>query len=442
MKKILSLFLGLSVVITCLTGCNFSILNPNDPVTLTMWHNYGGEMQEMMDLLIDEFNATIGKEKGININVTAISSSSDLNNSLSMIVNGDPGAPDMPDIFTGYPKVAMQFQEKGMLANFDDLFTEKELSEYVDAFIEEGRLSDGSLYVFPIAKSTEVLYVNQTLFDEFSAATGADPQLLSTMEGIAKLSQMYYEWSGGKQFFTSDSWFNLAEVGMVQLGDSLLDDNCDLNLNNDSYRHIFDTVYAPATEGGFAIYDGYSSDLSKTGDIVCSLGSSAGILFYGNSITYADGTVRDVEYNILPYPVFENGEKWALQRGGGLMVAKTDARKEEAAAEFIYWLTSSEQNMKFISQTGYLPVTKQAFETELTTHLESVSDERIYKMLSSVLSMYEEYTFFSAPNHPNLDESNDTYDAAFTAILNQGIEAAREGNSISADEAFAKLTEQ
>lgn len=442
MKKILSLFLCLSVVITCLTGCNFSTLNPNDPVTLTMWHNYGGEMQEMMDLLIDEFNATIGKEKGININVTVISSSSDLNNSLSMIVNGDPGAPDMPDIFTGYPKVAMQFQEKGMLANFDDLFTEKKLSEYVDAFIEEGRLSDGGLYVFPIAKSTEVLYVNQTLFDEFSAATGADPQLLSTTEGIAKLSQMYYEWSGGKQFFTSDSWFNLAEVGMIQLGDRLLDDNCNLNLTNDSYRHIFDTVYTPATEGGFAVYDGYSSDLSKTGDIVCSLGSSAGILFYGNSITYADGTVRDVEYNILPYPVFENGEKWALQRGGGLMVAKTDARKEEAAAEFIYWLTSPEQNMKFISQTGYLPVTKQAFETELTTHLESVSDERIYKMLSSVLSMYDEYTFFSAPNHPNLDESNDTYDAAFIEILNKGIEAAGEGNSISADEAFAKLTEQ
>ena len=225
---------------------------------------------------------------------------------------------------------------------------------------------------------------------------------------------------------------------MIQLGDRLLDDNCNLNLTNDSYRHIFDTVYTPATEGGFAVYDGYSSDLSKTGDIVCSLGSSAGILFYGNSITYADGTVRDVEYNILPYPVFENGEKWALQRGGGLMVAKTDARKEEAAAEFIYWLTSPEQNMKFISQTGYLPVTKQAFETELTTHLESVSDERIYKMLSSVLSMYDEYTFFSAPNHPNLDESNDTYDAAFIEILNKGIEAAGEGNSISADEAFAK----
>ena len=63
MKKFISLLLCLSVLIAGITGCN-NKLNPNNPVTLTMWHNYGGEMQQMMDLLIDEFNATIGKEKG------------------------------------------------------------------------------------------------------------------------------------------------------------------------------------------------------------------------------------------------------------------------------------------------------------------------------------------------------------------------------------------
>lgn len=104
-----------------------------------MWHNYGGEKQETIDVLIDQFNSTVGKEKGIIINVTAISSSSELNKSLDMIANGDPGAPDMPDIFTGYPKVVIQFQEKGILANFDDYFTEDELKEYVDAFVSERR---------------------------------------------------------------------------------------------------------------------------------------------------------------------------------------------------------------------------------------------------------------------------------------------------------------
>ena len=172
MKKLTVLFLCLTMLCGILPGCSGSVLDPQAPVTLTMWHNYGGDMQETMDALIDEFNSTVGKEKGIIINVTAISSSSELNKSLDMIANGDPGAPDMPDIFTGYPKVAIQFQEKGMLVNFNDYFTEEELSAYVEDFVAEGKLSDGGLYVFPIAKSTEVLYVNQTLFDRFSAATG------------------------------------------------------------------------------------------------------------------------------------------------------------------------------------------------------------------------------------------------------------------------------
>ena len=418
MKKAIALLLALVFLLGCLSGCgNSSPLDPKEPVTLTMWHNYGGDMQQAMDYLIDQFNSTVGKEQGIVIDVTAISSSSELNKSLAMIVNGDPGAPEMPDIFTGYPKLAIQFWEKGLLTNLDNYFTADELSAYVEAFVEEGRLSDGGLYVFPIAKSTEVLYVNQTLFDRFAEATGASADMLSTFEGIAELSGMYYEWSG-KQFYAADSWFNFAEVGMAQLGDSIFDGEA-LSLESDNFAHIFETVYAPAVEGGIAIYDGYSSDLSKTGDLVCSTGSSAGILFYGDSITYADGTVESVEYSILPYPVFENGTKAALQRGGGLMVAKSEEKKEYAASVFIKWLTASEQNMNFVANTGYLPVTKQAFEQDLGTHMDTVEDPRIKKMLTSVLAMYEDYTFFTAPTYASFDSDSDAFEERFKEVLTE-----------------------
>ena len=417
MKKAIALLLTLVFLLGCLSGCGTtSPLNPKEPVTLTMWHNYGGDMQQAMDYLIDQFNSTVGKEQGIVIDVTAISSSSELNKSLTMIVNGDPGAPDMPDIFTGYPKLAIQFWEKGLLTDLDNYFTEDELSAYVEAFVEEGRLSDGGLYVFPIAKSTEVLYVNQTLFDRFADSTGASADMLSTFEGIAELSQMYYEWSGGKQFYAADSWFNFVEVGMAQLGGSIFEGEA-LSLDGDGFAHIFETVYAPAVEGGIAIYDGYSSDLSKTGDLVCSTGSSAGILFYGDTITYADGTVENVEYSILPYPVFENGTKTALQRGGGLMVAKSEEKKEYAAGVFIKWLTAPEQNMSFVANTGYLPVTRQAFENELSTHMDTVEDPRIRKMLTSVLAMYEDYSFFTAPTYANFDSDSDAFEESFKDLL-------------------------
>lgn len=450
MRKFLSLFCAVFLLLPlCLTGCDSqkSPLDPNNPVTLTMWHNYGGDMQETMDLLIEEFNDTVGRDKGIFIEVTAVASSADLNKSLTMIADDAPGAPDCPDIFTGYPMIGVQLQESGKLAKLDEYFTEDELSGYVDEFIAEGRFSDG-LYVFPIAKSTEILYLNQTLFDEFAAATGASAEQLSTFEGLAELSRQYYEWTDGqtpgtegdgKAFFASDSWFNVAEVGMEQLGGSIFDENNALSLDNDIYEKVFNTFFDVTSQGGIAIYDGYSSDLSKTGDIVCSTGSSAGILFYGDTITYPDATVKQVEYSILPYPVFENGEKLALQRGGGLMVAKTDEKKEYAAAEFIKWLTASEQNMRFIDKTGYLPVTKQAFETDLTPRLETVEDARIKKMLTAVLSMYDEYEFFTAPTFSEFDALSSGYAEDYYNLMQKYRTTYQNGETVSAADALAEL---
>ena len=435
--------LCLALLMLVLTGCNsVDKLNPRDPVTLTMWHNYGGDMQQTMDLLIDEFNATAGKEKGITINVTAISSSSDLNRTLEMIANGDPGAPDMPDIFTGYPKVAAWFIEKDKLLPLDKYFTEEELSQYIGAFVQEGRLADGNLYVFPVAKSTEVLYLNQTLFDEFAGATGADVEMLATFEGLAQLSRMYYEWSGGKHFFAADAWFNLAAAGMTQLGAEWYDESGNLMLDSDAFRHVFETLYVPASEGGFALYDGYSSDLSKTGDIICSTGSSAGILFYGDTITYEDGTVKDVEYSILPYPVFEGGQSWAIQRGGGLMVSKTSEKRALAATEFIKWLTAPEQNMRFIASTGYLPVTKLAFEEELPGQLESMQDARIKKMLTTVLTMYGEYDFFTMPNLPELESASDRCEQNMMLMFRRGREACLSDAPITVAEALDDMLVQ
>ena len=435
---------------TTVSGCSTAKKpTAKNPVTLNMWHNYGGDMQQTMDLLIDEFNSTYGKEQGIIINVSAIASSQELNKSLAMIVKDDPGAPPMPDICTAYPKVAIAFQQKDKLANLDEYFTKEQLADYVSAFIEEGRFSNG-LYVFPMAKSTEILYLNQTLFDRFAAETGAKEEQLATMEGLCRLSRQYYNWTDektpdipndGKQFFAADSWFNVAQVGARQLGDSIFDDTNKLMLTSNSYNHIFQTLYPAAVEGGMAVYDGYSSDLSKTGDLVCSTGSSAGILFYGDTITYSDNRVESVEYSILPYPVFEGGEKIAIQRGGGFMVAKSDKKKENAAAQFLKWLTAPSHNMRFIASTGYLPVTKKAFEQDMKSHMETVEDARIKKMLIAVNSMYESYSFFTPPIFEEYDSISKGYEKKVKELMTAERERVLEGGEPSAEDAQNCLTQ-
>lgn len=441
MKKYWMWFIAAAATLAlALSGCGNSTdtpLNPREPVTLTMWHNFGGTMQETMDTLIDEFNSTVGKEQGIIINVTAISSSAELQKTLNMIAAGDPGAPEMPHITTAYPKTAILFQQKGMLTNLEHYFTEDDLSGYLPSFVDEGRFEDG-LYVFPIAKSTEILYLNQTLFDRFSAGTGVKIDCFNTFEGLADAAQKYHDWTDaqtpdipgdGKAFFAADSWLNLAQAGMIQLGGSLFEKE-ELNLENKNYTHIWNTICPPILTGAFSIYDGYSSDLSKTGDLVCSTGSSAGILFYGDTITYKDGTVEPVEYSIMPFPVFEGGGKHAIQRGNGMMVAKSDEAHEYASTEFLRWFTEPEQNMRFISSTGYLPVTQDAFENRMDAEISQVNDYRIKKMLVAVTEMYQNYDFFVAPTFEAFDSIGSAYEKDFKAFM-----AGQQEQWLAADDA-------
>ena len=99
-RKVLFLF-TFFLIFSLLSACQGdTLLDPKNPVTLTMWHNYGGQMRYTMDEMIDEFNGTIGAEKGIIVNVTSISGSATLHEKLTMAANNDPGAPELPDILS------------------------------------------------------------------------------------------------------------------------------------------------------------------------------------------------------------------------------------------------------------------------------------------------------------------------------------------------------
>lgn len=446
-KRTIPLFFMLLPIFLVL-GCDSVELNPKSPVTITMWHNYGGQMQSVMDELIDEFNSTIGRKKGIIISITSISASKDIQEKLFMIAAGDPGAPEMPDIVTAYPKTALILWEQGLLAPLDEQFTTKELDAYLPQFIKEGRLSDGKLYVFPIAKSTEVLFVNQTLFNRFSAATGVNLDSLASFEGIAEAAVKYYEWTDsltpnkkndGKTFFTADSWFNIAQVGIVQLdGEFVCPDY--LNVSLDLFRRIWDISVLPALAGSYAVTDGYSSDLSKTGEIVCSTGSTAGILFYGDSITYPDNTTEATTYTILPYPVFRGGKKLALQRGGGLCVRRSSLKKEYAAALFLKWFTQPEQNMRFVFSTGYLPVTKEAFEKNMKQEIYTAKTPNLQKLLEAAIHMYEEYAFLVPPNYEQFDRLSKEYEIKLKQLMLEGRKSVIQDNktpSIVSEELYS-----
>ena len=287
-----------AMFIFTLTGCGSkSPLDPKNPVSLTVWHYYNGSQQAAFDALVEEFNDTVGREEGIYIQSYSQGSVSDLESAVRDSIGGKVGADTMPDIFSSYADTAYEVEQAGALANLSDYLSQEELDIYVDSYIEEGCIAaDGSLRIFPTAKSTEIMMVNLTDWEPFAAATGASLESLATMEGVAATAQAYYEWTDsltpdvledGKAFYGRDAMANYFVIGMQQLGVEIFQvENGEITLNvpKEELHRLWENYYVPMVRGYFGAYGSFRSDDVKTGDILAYTGSTTSAMYFPDQI--------------------------------------------------------------------------------------------------------------------------------------------------------------
>lgn len=360
-----------------LAGCGEkSPLDPKNPVTLTVWHYYNGSQQSAFDALVEEFNDTVGREKGIYVEGFSQGSVSDLEAAVRASISGEVGADSMPDIFSSYADTAYEIEQSGALANLSEYFSEEELERYVDSYIEEGRIaSDGTLRIFPVAKSTEIMMLNKTDWEPFANDTGASLDALATIEGVAATAKAYYEWTDaqtpdipgdGKAFYGRDAVANYFIIGMQQLGVEIFqveNGKIKLNVPKEELRRLWDNYYVPMVKGYFGAYGSFRSDDVKTGELLAYTGSTTSAMYFPNQVEQDDSTYA-IDYIILEAPIFEGGQRCAVQQGAGMVVSKSDGQHEYAAVEFLKWFTQADNNLQFGSVSGYLPVLKEANSIE------------------------------------------------------------------------------
>ena len=216
-KRITALALCALMLLGLLSGCGEkTTLDKKKPVTLNFWHVYGEQSGSPMDELVDEFNRTVGAEKGVRVTVTATSSASQIGAFLLQAQKGAPEMPEMPDVFTCHIGDALALGAENLL-DWNSLFTEDEREEFVSGFLADGT-ADGKLLVFPMSKSTHVLMLNGSAFDRFSAATGAQYSDLTTWEGFYQTAGAFYDYSGGKTFCALDYPLRAVELRTMEQG--------------------------------------------------------------------------------------------------------------------------------------------------------------------------------------------------------------------------------
>lgn len=389
MKRLFSISLAALLLVCSLAGCGEKpLLDPDEPVTLTLWHIYGEQADAPMNRLVEEFNATVGQEKGILVKVTNVTNTYSIREELLGAMSGKPDVPDIPDLFTLHANIAVDVGLEN-LVDWNTCFSEEELADYVPEFIADGTI-DGKLAVFPLSKSTYALFINGSQFDRFSADTGVTYEDLSTWEGFFDAAARYYEWSDGTPFCAFDYLIRHVEFDVMSKdGDLEYTEDGWYDFQDQSLKDSWLKFALPMVQGHIAVADLYASTHVAAGEALSGISSTAGIAYYGDTVTYPDNTSEPMDLKVLPLPKTGDGEQFMPMSGVGLCAYQTTEQKAEASAIFTRWLTEGERNLDFVVETGYMPVSNGAFAAIETYDF---PDEVSASLFDAIRVMREEYT--------------------------------------------------
>lgn len=475
MKRFKHLSAILAIILTAsLTACgepssdeqstsqnNIPEIDKAEPVTVTVWHYYNGVQQMNFDNEVAEFNRTVGHDKGIVVEAFSKGSVSELADSVIASVKKSAGAENPPDIFATYAETAYTVDKLTELVDISKYFTEDtgELDEYVDAYIDEGRFSgDGSVKIFPTAKSTEIMILNTTDWKDFAESENVTVDDLKTWESLAEVAEKYYNYTDsltpdiandGKAFFGRDSVANYMIVGAKQLGAEFvyLDDsgNPVLTVDRDVVRKLWDNYYVPYVKGCYTMQGRYRSDDVKLGKSIAIICSTTGTAYYPTEVTIDDDYSYPIENIVMPLPDFEGTSPYAVQQGAGMSVISSDEQTEYASAVFLKWFTEEERNIGFSINSGYLPVKKSANDFEKISAVneksENAVNDTMLHSLELAIQEVNERSLYTMKPFETASEVRDylgnyiqnTADASYAQVLEK-IE-----NGVSRDEAVAEF---
>ena len=228
-------------------------------------------------------------------------------------------AKNQPDLTMLEITQISQFASFGTLANVDDYISDETKEDFLDGLMREAEYN-GETVAVPLNRSTPLLYINKDMCE----SAGLDPAGPKNWEEL----KVYAEKLTNKEegivglAVPIDIWF--YEALIYQQGGEIVDSNNQVAFNNEK------------------------------GITLQSTASLAGIL---------EQTQERFTVNTAFLP---GDTQYGVPTGGANLVIMEGSSEEEkqAASEFIEFMSEKENVIKFSMDTGYMPTTKSALESE------------------------------------------------------------------------------
>ncbi|MTI44893.1 carbohydrate ABC transporter substrate-binding protein (CUT1 family) [Roseibium hamelinense] len=257
--------------------------------------------------------------------------------------------------------------DEDLIVSFDDYLTSEEDKEWLNGFYQafmENSQTDGKTYGIPFQRSTPVLYWNKEAFKE----AGLDPDVApATWDEMVEF---------GKKLTKKDDSGNVTQWGVripssgfpYWLFQGLAIENGVILANSEGNQTNFDDPKAVEALQ-------YLVDLSTKYEVmapgIIEWGATPKAFFEGQTAMMWTSTgnltnVRDnapFEFGVAMLP--EKVQRGAPTGGGNFYLFKGGSDEQnQAAVDFVKWITAPEQSAKWTMATGYVAPRPETWETE------------------------------------------------------------------------------
>jgi len=353
MKK----FLVLSLIVLCALGtlplwaAASAEKAPEGPVKIVYWRSLTGVAGEAQDDLVARFNESQDK---VVVEAQFQGAYAELLQKLLAAL----AAGDLPDlVLLDSPFVAL-FAKDGALVNLDP-FVKKDtsgfdLSDFIPGLMQDGYY-DGTLYALPFMRSTPLLYVNGDMLAE----AGLPRRAPVTWDEFRDFSKKVTKFDASGQPIQQGAGFTMGQTSahwyfqgaVYSFGGLVSDEKFNIHLTEEPAIKLA-TLWQDMVFKDKSAIPSNSHDDFLNKKVAMVFGSTGSM---GNLLNRADFEV---------IPAFMPRQVKNLVPVGGSVIAmtSTDKRRQDAAWEFMKFVTNAESNSHIVIKTGYMPISKSSMK--------------------------------------------------------------------------------
>lgn len=331
-----------------------------EPITIQFWHTRGsGSNYEVVQHEVEEFNNTIGKEKGITVEEVYIGNYNEILAKTQLAIQSG----ESPQVVVSGNTFVNYLLEDGVLADMAPLAEETgwDRDNLLDPFQTINGNTDGMLHSVPYIRSTPMLYYNKTMADEKGLTA---PTTVEEMEEFCKA--LATDDVAGLCLGNDFGYLNAChfyQLGSAYIGEDGasspgLEDGTMLKVLSDWRRWVDEGWCEPfdTTDAGTVMTEEFAQQK------LAACLQSSGMLATMMTNAEANG----FELGVCQYPTYDAENQIAMIGGGNICIISEGNTDDQIMAswEFVQFLMSDEEVTYNTQKTGYVPTTKSVAEYE------------------------------------------------------------------------------